>query len=424
MMKRTVLFLIAGLVLLAPASAIEGFDFFDPEPTGNTEPLFSLGGSAYVDLAVFVDDGSVRSTQSVTLDLEREGFASSLEFVATSGDSVAVSSLSISLFGPRYRFEAGLLSKEWGSGDGVHVVDITNVADYRQGIVDDLQSMKMAEPMALLSFFRDDTAVDLLFKPIFTPMQTATEGRWSLVPESFLSATVLYPETDTLSWAQFGLRVKTVIGPIDGSLIYFNGYYPQPGYGEIVLDFSDPLSPYVESASVVHTRARLFAGAVTAIWGPVSLMAEGGYWLSEDTEGTDPALYNSRWVYLAGIGMTVPGTQAYVSLAYTGETVANLEAASEEAFDVDGIGRQEVDAVTVAMDLPFAKRQGTLTVAGIYRIRTHGYALLPSIAWNFDDNIALTAKGRVIGSFGDDSSDIFGIWEENDSLTLGLTCLF
>src|SRR5690554_2670361 len=77
----------------------------------------------------------------VTLDLLPKTDRTQLEWV----DIFKI--LSISTFFEGGHVEAGLLKKEWGSGDGVHVVDVLNAPDYRNGITDDPLEMKMAEPM-------------------------------------------------------------------------------------------------------------------------------------------------------------------------------------------------------------------------------------------------------------------------------------
>ena len=89
--------------------------------------------------------------------------------------------LSITSYFEGGRLEAGLLKKEWGSGDAVHVVDVLNAPDYRNGIVDDPLAMKVAEPMVLTTATWNDTALEVVYKPMLVPMLAARRPRAPLV---------------------------------------------------------------------------------------------------------------------------------------------------------------------------------------------------------------------------------------------------
>ena len=75
-------------------------------------------------------------------------------------------------------------------------------------------------------------------------------------------------------------------GPADLGFQYYCGYRHDPGF--VYLSATE--------MELVYTRHHLFAGEAALAAGPFTLRAEAGYDLTGDTEGDDPALYNSRAV--------------------------------------------------------------------------------------------------------------------------------
>ena len=343
--------------------------------------------------------------------------------------------LSITTYFTGGRLEAGLLKKEWGSGDGVHVVDVLNAPDYRNGFVDDPLAMKMAEPMIMSTATWEDTSLEVVFKPMLIPMVAATDpdDRWFMMSEAqasyFASASDPAPPLEaadlaTLSHSQYGARLSSTLGPADVGLIYWNGFYNQPSLG-ITLnnDYS------LKTVDYHVTRAQLFGAEATLVAGPLTLMLEGGFWLSEDRAGTDPTKYNNKGVYLAGVGFMIPKTSAYVSLTYNGHYVMDFDATNP--VDTDTIqannssnGKAYMNTFTGAIELPLAREKVKVRLAGTYQVESQGYTLLPSVTWSIADDLVFRAAGRLFGTIGNGGESLFKTWAANDSLSLGISYLF
>ena len=138
---------------------------------GNAEVDTSINGGLGIDLGW---KGSIVDAKA-SLDLIPKTDRTKLEWV----DIFKI--LSITTYFEGGRVEAGLLKKEWGSGDGVHVVDVLNAPDYRNGITDDPLEMKMAEPMIVTTATWKDTTIELVYKPMLIPMAAIREtpnSRW------------------------------------------------------------------------------------------------------------------------------------------------------------------------------------------------------------------------------------------------------
>jgi hypothetical protein len=327
--------------------------------------------------------------------------------------------------------EAGLLKKEWGSGDGVHVVDVLNAPDYRNGFVDDAFAMKVAEPMVGSTTRWDDTTLEVFYKPMLIPMMAAedAEDQWSMYPPGMGAIEPpTYEDLARLGNWQGAARLKSIVGPADVGLIYFNGFHTQPGYDLV----SDPLS-----ISIVFTRAQLFGAESTIVVGPFTIMLEGGFWLSEDRDGTDPTRYNSKWVYLGGIGYLFPDIGAYASVTYNGHYILDFQKgdlsdiSNPNNADVDYVqatrssgGAPYMNTLTAAFELPLARERVSVRLAGTYQLETGGYAFLPSITWSVTDDFIFKASGRLFGTMGRSEESIFKSWAKNDSLKMGISYLF
>lgn len=438
-MKRIILILCIVLIAASPLLAFEGFtDIFGP--TGSEEVLasapvseekrFDVGGTVSFGIEGMRDKLEATEIHTsvhggVALDLSWNGAIVDAKANLVLNPTIEndpqwidiFTGLSITTYFTGGRLEAGLLKKEWGSGDGVHVVDVLNAPDYRNGIVDDPLAMKMAEPMIMTTATWEDTSLEVVYKPMLIPMVVATDpdSRW-LIPSPPVSAPTAQ-DLATLSHSQYGARLTSILGPADVGLIYWNGFYNQPSLNMMV-------SPIQAS----FTRAHLFGTEATLVAGPLTLMLEGGFWLSEDRAGTDPAKYNNKFVYLAGVGFMIPKTSAYVSLTYNGHYVLDF---SESAIDTDKIqadnssdGKPCMNILTGAIELPLARETVKVRLAGTYQVETQGYALLPSVTWSIADDLVFRAAGRLFGTIGNGSDSLFKTWATNDSLSLGISYLF
>ncbi|MFA7371148.1 MAG: hypothetical protein WCY78_04395 [Sphaerochaetaceae bacterium] len=414
--------------------SLEGFyDKSDPK-----ESIIDVGGGLDIDLAWRGSIVDANASFSLRPSLENE-----LEWIDV------FTGLSVISYFEGGRIEAGLLKKEWGSADGVHVVDVLNAPDYRNGIVDDPLAMKVAEPMLYTTASWQNTTFDIFYKPMLIPMlsEENPEGRWAMMDIGALSSmlspipgiditlniTEHRPERSQLSKfskSQFGGRIKQILGPFDLGLIYYNGFYYEPGFylDNIDLDFlSGDL--YID-----FTRAQLFGLEATFIAGPVTLMAEGGFWLSEDMKGEKPDKFNNKWVYLAGVGVLIPGTSVYASFTYNGHYIMDFkeyDPSDPFNFEVDTLqallssdGKAYSNTLTAALEVPLAREKILLRLAGTYQIETNGYALLPSLKWNISDDLVFKASGRLFGSIGEGSASIFKAWNDNNSVKLEIGYLF
>lgn len=440
-MKRTLLVILAISLLMGNLFAFAGFDdIFETETVEEeTKKMsLSLSGSVGAHVGVYFDD-QVFSEQLLKLYLlaDSPSFKSEAAlFFDAQHNKLKADTISVTSFFDWGLIEAGLLKEEWGSGDGVHVVDVLNAFDYSKGLSDDIFSMKRAEFMVTSTIYRDQSSLQLYMKPTFTPglaiMDKTKKNRWSLLPDGFLQAETKEPKTDSLEHIQLGARGRTSIAGADLGLLYFKGHMAQPGYGNFGYDVTDPTKPFINKADIIYTPYQLFGAEATYILGQFTLMAEGGYMLSKDTKGTDATLYNSKWVYLGGVSYLEPTSQLYLALMYNGHYIQHFDEVENNAaplggFDVDMSQAFDKKAygntLTLAMEMPLFRERVNVRLGATYQVETEGYALLPSIGWLVSDDLRLECKAVVYGSFGSKDS-LFKTWDDNEYLTIGITHSF
>lgn len=431
MMKRILLVLLTISLLVGNLFAFTGFDdIFEPEQVEeDTKKInLTLSGSGEANVGVYFDD-QVFSEQLLRLNLlaDNPSFTSeaALSFDAQAG-KVSADTISITLFFDWGLIQAGLLKEEWGSGDGVHVVDVLNAFDYSKGLSDDLFSMKKAEFMLTSTIYKNQSSLQLYLKPTFTPgfVNMDKDDRWSLRPAGTpLTTSFTVPKTDASEYAQFGARGRTSIGSTDLGLLYYKGHMEQPGFKP------DTTSP--GDMIYVYTPYQFFGVETTYILGQFTLMAEGGYMLSKDKEGTDATLYNSKWVYLGGVSYLEPTSQVYVALMYNGHYIEHFDEIQTNAatapyyLDVDAKqtfnNKAYGNTLTLAFEMPLFRERVNVRLGATYQIETEGYALLPSLRWNVSDDLHLVCKAVVYGGTKD---SLFRTWDDNDYLSVGITHYF
>ena len=415
-MKRT---LAITILLLATTARLFAFDIFaeeeDPKRTFYLQQETSL--NVYRDKSV--DPGVLLG---LSVDYEDETFRAitTVRFDAMT-NTLSAEHLSISLYWGNQTLAAGWMTHPWGSASLSHVVDVLNAQDLSQGIIDDLEAMKQRELMLSLTTYWDRSSLDVVLKPGFLPTSLEITGRWSLMPAQFASVTLHEEETESLEKFGGGARYRIQSSAIDLGLLYFNGYWPQSGYTNITFN----PSPFaITGADTVHTRYQLIGLESSSLFGPFTLALEGGFFLSEDTDGSDPGLYNSKWAYLAELSYTHSASGTFLAVAYQGHYVLNFPSSP---MDVDVLasygGKAYANTIIAAAEAKFFREKLACRVAGTYQVESTGYLMLASATYALGDNLSCFLKTTWYGSI-EPKESIYHTWDANDSLQIGLKAWF
>lgn len=413
-MKRILLTLLVCLPLL-PLYSLDLF--FEEQPSRTTTFQVEAAGGIYRD-----EQFLRQADLSFALEQNEERYRAVAQLQYDSlANRLEAHELSVSLFTGNMTIKGGLFTHPWGSASTNHVVDVLSSRDLRAGFVDDLEAMKRPSLMALLSSYWEGSSVEVLFKPGFLPSYLVTEGRYSLIPAAFASAAVT--ETDTLDLASWeaGGRYRLSLGTLDAALLYYNGHHPEPGFSVTAFD-SVTFAP--TALTLVYTRYQLFALEGSLFLDPFTLAFEGGFFLSEDEEGTTSSLYNSKFAYLAELSYTHPATSAFLALAYQGKYVLDF---STSPLDVDYNASFDSKAyentLLLVVEYPLLQQRLTARAALTYQVESEGYALLAGLSYALLDDLQVFFKTTVYGALGNKSS-IYKTWDDNDSLKVGMRAWF
>ncbi len=319
--------------------------------------------------------------------------------------------------------DLGLLKTEWGKGDGIHVIDPLNPLDQADGPSSDINEMKRSEIMAKMNLYIGGRGLlELVYKPYFHSVTTASEGRWVIKDLPFPLETSTIPDTETPAFSQAAARFTTTIGNFDLGASYYYGYMTEPGFE---ISYTDPFDLSTYRANITYTKAQLFGLEAGWAMGPFTFRTEGGYWLSEDHGGEEAQLYNDRAVWLAGFDIMIPGTSVFVSIQEFGSYVLNFD--STNPLDMDlGMSYKEnamTNTLVAAVESSFYRDKMKIRLAGLYLFEANGYMILPSYTWNIEDDIELSVNGQVYGG-DDEGPDPYYAWRNNDSLTVSLKYIF
>ncbi|HEC61980.1 MAG TPA: hypothetical protein ENI27_06960 [bacterium] len=425
--------LLAGLIILVVqlAWAAEGFDDILSETDGADEQsalTVDITGEIGLGLTYYLDDewDSMISASPISI-LRVEARSDMLEgFLVFDLEQMTdvLDELYMRAFFTFGYLDVGLLKVEWGQGDGIHVIDPLNPLVQTGRVETDILKQKRAEVMAMMSFYLGQNGLlELVYKPFFHPHQFDTEGRWALeIPD------IIPPDTETLAYSQAAARLTGSLGFFDLGALYYYGFMSEPGYQfETSFTGTDPLDPthYTTTTELVFTRAQLFGLEGVLAAGPFTLRTELGYWLTEDTAGDQPELFNNRFVYLGGIDLMIPGTSIFLSIQVTGAYVLGYLDLAET--DVDRMAAYDdtphSTMIMGALDLPFARGLMKLRLSGLYLIQAGGFLLLPEYSWKIKDDLELRLSGQILGG-KDTGNSPYQTWDTNDNVGISITYTF
>lgn len=443
-MKKLITLLLILITILIPLTASEGFGFIFDEEVETEEKAtssFDVRGKVSTGLETFIhttdlskSDMNPFATLNFSLNYTHPSLGGNAELYLPAlqlGEvnfKDIIKELSLSYFIPNGKIQAGYFIHRWGVVDTARVVDVINANDYSSGLSMNQREMKISEPMILTQLYFDRTQLELIYKPIFTPIQMATSGRWKTLPDNVTNimsnpTTTYSPNTNTLDYGSFGAKLAMPVGPVDTAIMYYRGHYERPAFnitGTLITPTA-PFAPYmVYNIESIYTMMNIIGTEVNYVTGPFTFAAEGAFYISEDTDESDAALYNSKFSYIGSISYMIPSTTSYITASYNGTTILGYD--ESNPLDVDtGSGPEQDHNIIVGVHIPLMKEKLLIEAGLTYQIPTKGYALLSKIDYTLKDDITLSVEGNLFGTFDNSKDSIYKSWADNDSLSISLT---
>ena len=453
-----------------------GFGDADTESTAGHMPAVKISGEISAKLLAFTDElGSNDKRKGI-----KPGniFSGKLNFAASGKTADGVINLKIEpdfsddsfsspviideaylriYLGP-VDIEAGLRKLTWGRADSFGPLDVINPIDYSDlSNIGNPRDIKLARPMLHVSWnIGTFSKLEGVFVPWFEGNKYAMEGRWapaqimglpgeiysglystvdslglfsnpyfSTLENDFNSAFAdwkydpenLFPETDTLKYAQGGIRFTTTIGESDMGIQYYFGRLPRPAYS---VDFSKFLPPIfvppgnVNVDRIVFTTDYNYFHQIGVDYAQViagfNLRAEAGVNITSDLKGDDEAVYNPHFVWSLGFDRDLFWG---INLNLQGNGLIRLmhDKIGGDPLVIDTENGKKITStrITAILSKKFFQDELELKTTALWGIEDKDFFVVPAIVWSKND---ITAELSV-GIFGGDRAGELGQYRDN-----------
>jgi hypothetical protein len=250
---------------------------------------------------------------------------------------------------------------------------------------------------------------------------TATEANFASIAAQAAAAAndrvaglLDYPDTNTLDYAQGGLRLTTKAGPVDLGLQYFNGFLPKPAANA---------DPAVVAANgyrvpVSYNRYQQAGADFAAVLAGFNLRGELAANLTEDLDGDDPLVYNPGLAFSLGVDHALPAGLS-LNLQYAG-TYRLKDEGIASAYDVEYGTDAFSSNLTAVLSESLFKDALKLEATVLWEIGDKDFLVLPSATYAMGDaELKLAA-----GIFGGDGDGPLGQYADSSYVKASIGCKF
>ena len=462
-------------------------DFTDFENSAEKSSNFAINGKASIETRAYIDSDNaeeigISAIPQGTLSFSYNGKKSDGKISLKLNEEIIknhpidiIDELEIKGYFNFFSIEAGKMKTVWGKGDKYHVLDNFNADDYSDFIIPDYIERRISTPLVKLNFDIpvSNLHLEALYAPILTVDHFASSGRWTpsqvqtinntvtniasydvfskftninyaddslkkLTSQQYLVAlnaandlksnpSSIYPDLMTLKYGQFGGRLTGTFGSFDLGLSYYNGFYKQPtvNYAKIETYIEKRLSDSAteEDKFLSYDRKQTFGfDAATVLW-HFNLRGEFAYNLTEDTDGTNPAIRNNSLGYLLGFDIDLPFWNMNLNIQETGNVILNSDKIEDNANDFEKSKTGYTSNKIIAnITTSFFHDKLVPEVTAIWSIERKDFILLPKISFKATDALTFEAKGMYIVS-GDENSEFYA-WRKNSFVSIYASCQF
>ena len=419
----------------------------------------SLGGRFYFD-SDDASDAEARAIPEVEIGLDYEG--SSTNFSAKinlSERTLLHNQIDIldefhaDLFLGDFVLSAGKMKVVWGKGDKLHVLDNFNANDYTDFLIPDYLDRRAGEYMFRVQYNAPSVVrLEAIYTPVMRGEVYAESGRWvpgkvntltnavmGIVGEKDLDGMKvsdllgmmqiqdnMYPNTNRLSYGQFGFYGNFSIGAVDLGVSYYNGRYKQVSANRESLATKMTMQQQPTASDIPtleYDKLQVFGLDAQAAAGPFTLRAELAYNLTKDIDGDDPWVHNNSISYLAGFDVGIPLHNLNLNVQGTGNFVLKKDKITDSPFktadtDYDSTGCYSNNKIVVQLKDTFYYEKVEAIVKVIYGFEKKDFVLMPEVSYKIRDGWKAKLSGLFIHNFGDDEDSEFDGWLDNSFIQL------
>ena len=382
-------------------------------------------------------------------------------------------------FGP-VTITGGLKKLTWGKADSFGPLDLVNPLDYTDlSQISDPLSIKNSRPMLHASWSTGSfSKMEAVFVPWFKGHKFATHGRWTPnqmtnlqkgvaenltetatgkigqlmsvgkinealalkgmlendLPDmiaSYFNESIggadIYPDTNTLNYAQGGIRFTTTLGSSDLGFQYYTGRLPRPGViiridEDFIDSFLDGPGPDTDKISVhvdysyFHHLGLDFARVIAGF----NLRAEAGANLTNDFDGNDGLVHNPAFVWSLGFDRDLIAN-INLNLQGTGRVrFFNDRVGSKILDDCEAGGKISSTRITGIVSRKFLRDELELKATALWGIEDGDFLVTPSVSWSRNSVCARLSAGF----FGGERDGELGQYRDNSYVKMTLSYTF
>ena len=353
-------------------------------------------------------------------------------------------------FGP-VNIEGGLRKLTWGKADSFGPLDIINPLDYSDlSALSDPQSIKLARPLLHISWNMgmgntiSNSKLEAVFVPWFEGHNFADSGRWApgqittlpgsvadgiassyTLPESerqrienaleeWINSGAIsgyYPDTQTLEYAQAGLRFTASMGSSDWGFQYYYGRLARPAVnlsaepGFYTGASIDASRINIDIAyNPVHQIGLDFARVI----GGLNFRAEAGANITSDLDGTNGSIYNPSLFWCIGFDRDVLGIDFNVQ--GTGSIRLSHDKIDDNPMLDTEAGKDMTSSrITLVLSKKFFRDELEIRARGLWGIEDQDFLVMPGILWSRNGVSAELSAGF----FGGNKKGELGQYRDN-----------
>ena len=455
--------------------------FTDIAEGGNSSALEITGLSNLEIYASLNSSKTVLTNYNLNLNLAYEGTNSNFNgkiklntLTLESNPLNIIDELNYTFYSDNFVIQAGKTKLVWGRGDKLHVLDSFNANDYSLFILPDYLDRRVALPMLSVSY---NSLSSLSLQAVWTPSMTADilplEGAWTIDeasslyalcegyvktqaknayastysstlsslmaagltqemanPTALLAANeasleivnqysdeeAFLPDTSTLDYGQYGLRLTGTVGSFDLGAQYYLGHYKTPSV-EYQLAQDVYGNTEVNNLSLSYDKLSIFGLDGEKVIGAFNLRGELAYYMTEDTEGSNPSIHNPSLQYLLGCDVSLPFNELDLNVQVIGSyTLFNDKIVSPLDIEYEEDRNALSNKVVAQLSDSWKNETIKTKIAGIWNIEKGDVVVMPTVDYVFDDSFTISLTGALIYELKENGE--FSEFEDTDFIKL------
>ncbi len=335
--------------------------------------------------------------------------------------------------------EAGYMKVVWGKGDDVHVLDVLNATDYYDFVNNDYLDRRVSQWMLrVVHPLGEMHSLELVWEPVTIPDRIPLEGPWKPYAISALegklqalpgfqqpvtasqllaNGKLIQDELSTLADGTYGIRFTGSSHGFDYGILYAYTYNRQP---KVDLSHVTPADPKIY---LTYDRMHCLGIEGATAWKGFNFRWEGGYFLTEDTKGTDPQVRNPSVGYVAGFDRDLWTDGPNLNLQVQGILPLYTDKIDQNPLDVEyrSDGKYTSHILAGRLSDSILENKVKVKLSTAYGIEHRDLRIVPELTYEPFDDFQINI--RWVQYLGDRDTT-FGQYKDSSFLELGVSYRF